>query len=716
MLRLTALEPAERWLRKDASVESALQTRPRLAALLFLILGFWLVLPANLYPAEQVIAEKANLLDDSWRLELPHRATRGQWSGRDFTFTYGPLYQALHASGAVFEPGNTAALFRFNDAPAAILAALVLWLVLCLSGAPLLWRGLLFLFWCALFNLGLKPWAGLAALALLCDGFARTAILGRPALARAVSAGIAGLAAPIITLYAFDLGILTLIGILALCLVAAAATLRTPGSAARELRIRALISAAAALLGFVAFAGLLALTPWSGFMSRSWELAMGYTSTMAEGFQRSKHPGWMLLRALGVTVVGVLALRALRRELREAGGPAEEPLDEQQRAARLRGALVLGASALFAMLWLRYGLSRSDKAHVLVSMIPASFLLACQLPCALRAADRSRVLTAVLVLVMAFFAYKVWGIGKNKRFYRRIAAPFSLQLSASRWRIDDAPLARAIQESEGSGPLLVWPFESLVNILADRPNPVDTVQLYAGTTPSLSARNRAAISGAAKLEVLVFRDSWPIDDVANLSRSSAAFAALLEGFQLSAPPTERFARLKRSTMPRGRWEELDWTPARWRPGEAPHTLSLPPGLRASDVLRLTLRATKTRRFGVFKPGWIDLGYIFDDKVARRRKQLLAQDGEPATVLIRALRLDEPLFLSVFQDGRCWESREPLRALEFTWRPLDGLSRRPELIEVLKVEAWRPAAGERRLAPLEDQQDPELQAWCFRRGG
>lgn len=44
----------------------------------------------------------ANLIDYTWQVELPWRATRGEWSGRDFHFPMGPLWQVFALSGAAF--------------------------------------------------------------------------------------------------------------------------------------------------------------------------------------------------------------------------------------------------------------------------------------------------------------------------------------------------------------------------------------------------------------------------------------------------------------------------------------------------------------------------------------------------------------------------------------------------------------------------------------
>lgn len=43
----------------------------------------------------------ANLIDYTWQVELPWRATRGDWSGRDFHFPMGPLWQVFALTGTL---------------------------------------------------------------------------------------------------------------------------------------------------------------------------------------------------------------------------------------------------------------------------------------------------------------------------------------------------------------------------------------------------------------------------------------------------------------------------------------------------------------------------------------------------------------------------------------------------------------------------------------
>jgi hypothetical protein len=43
----------------------------------------------------------ANLIDYTWQVELPWRASRGEWSGRDFHFPMGPLWQVFALTGTL---------------------------------------------------------------------------------------------------------------------------------------------------------------------------------------------------------------------------------------------------------------------------------------------------------------------------------------------------------------------------------------------------------------------------------------------------------------------------------------------------------------------------------------------------------------------------------------------------------------------------------------
>ena len=41
------------------------------------------------------IRESLNTLDASWEVDMVYKASQGIWSGREFSFTYGPLWQWL---------------------------------------------------------------------------------------------------------------------------------------------------------------------------------------------------------------------------------------------------------------------------------------------------------------------------------------------------------------------------------------------------------------------------------------------------------------------------------------------------------------------------------------------------------------------------------------------------------------------------------------------
>ena len=54
-----------------------------------------------------------NALDESWELDLVYKASHGIWSGRDFAFTYGPLWQYLASLLPRAGGMSTGAVFKF---------------------------------------------------------------------------------------------------------------------------------------------------------------------------------------------------------------------------------------------------------------------------------------------------------------------------------------------------------------------------------------------------------------------------------------------------------------------------------------------------------------------------------------------------------------------------------------------------------------------------
>lgn len=82
---------------------------------------------------------ETNLTDFSWQLELPWRASLGQWSGRDFQFPMGPAWQLL-GYGAWRAFGGVVGVIGGLELFASGLALLAVGLLFRTSSASLAWR------------------------------------------------------------------------------------------------------------------------------------------------------------------------------------------------------------------------------------------------------------------------------------------------------------------------------------------------------------------------------------------------------------------------------------------------------------------------------------------------------------------------------------------------------------------------------------------------
>lgn len=101
------------------------------------VAGMLLAIPPRTFSALQGIGSDFNFLDGSWQLDLPARLAHNQRAGRDFLFTYGPLYQLTHALGVLLSPGDLACLIRWHGFVECVAVMGCVWLLLSMTGASL---------------------------------------------------------------------------------------------------------------------------------------------------------------------------------------------------------------------------------------------------------------------------------------------------------------------------------------------------------------------------------------------------------------------------------------------------------------------------------------------------------------------------------------------------------------------------------------------------
>ncbi len=713
----------QRPLGEGPALASANRPRPdrrgrlarRLGAAGLFAAGLLLALPPSCYPARQRLGEDFDTLDGSWSYDLPLSLGRGELAGRDFVFTYGPLYQVVHGLGLVVPPGDLASVLRFHGVPEAVLVTGGVWLTLAATAAPLGWRGGLFLAWSWLWApsllagasplirpsnalAGLKPMASLLIVGACARGLARPF---RPAMAAAWA-----LAAPALTLYAFDLGLLTLAS-LALLAAAMAAVATFPARPA--LRGRSLRYGASALAG--ASLAVLLLMPWPAGrrdLRDSWAMVRGFRHAMALSFPEDGAAGAsMIAGALFLVLVGLVA--AVR-----AGRPRD---DDPTAAARWAG---LVGMSLFGLLWLSTGLVLSDWVHIQRALVPALFVGACGLPGVLRG-QGSRAAAALALTAWwpaAWLGPEASPLALTDVTAYRLTAPTRLEWAPATLDLRNDKLRRAavaLRQRPGNA-LYVWPFETIYADVAGRRNLCATVQTYAALTDGLERAVIDRLEANPGEPALVVAGSGTIVGIESLSRTPRIVRHLLEHYEQAGPRDPAFLVLRRRPGPPRRWNErpLPVIAGVLRPDDGrPWHLPLPANAcRASDLLVLQLRvATGLPALGV-KPGELDLTFTLSDGHRRTFRLPVPEDGRPHAVLASACTIRDPLFLSIFHPRRGWRSTERVTSLELRWRPLDRLSRRPSLIRLERLAVLERPDVRLIESSLDAQKAPGLWSWCY----
>ncbi len=646
-----------------------------LAVFLVLAAAVALAAPRRIWTPVQTIAANAYVLDDSWRLELPARLGQGSIAGRDFIFTYGVLRQILSGAGWLIPPHDVASVLRFQGLGEAVAAVCALWVLLALTGAPLAFRAVGCLAWAALLPTEVKPLAGLALVSTLVSRLG--APIGRDRLRPIELAGWA-FGAPALALYSFDLGLMTLAALVAAAAgVAAAAALRRDPLRA-EIGRRALVAAGAAALGFGFFAAFLAVLPgWSRTLADLFALTKGYAEKSALPILR---PAALNLLASAAAAIAVTVWAFFR-----VGSGAD------RESARPRSFALLSAG-LFGLLWTRYGLSRSDDIHVFLACLPALLASALLLPCELRA-RRTRGASLIFAAGLAACAWMGQSTPADGFPYTDIPPP-PLLLDGGRIRVEQPAVQEALSLLRPDAPpdLLVFPFETMINVLAGKRSPTATLHLYSANTDELERRTVRNLLSRPETPALFFTTGWQMDGVENVNRSPLVFRHLLDHYELDGEPGDGVALLRPAPAAAPRWteERLRVPPVSGSPAERRDAEVLLPDdcCRMNDFVVVRLRLSKTPYYGLFKPGAVFVGFRFDVGPPRLQRLAVSQDGETHTFVLSPVTSADPLFLSAFQPGRAPRARERLLGIGFRWVPMDLLSRPPAAMTVESVAVLR----------------------------
>jgi hypothetical protein len=676
------------------SAESKTGVARRLAAFVVVALGILITLPPECFPALQRIDRSYNPLG-SYFIDIPMRLHRAEWSGRDFIYTSGPVYQVMRDLGRIVPRGDVASVIRFNQVLEVVFSMLCVWGLLSATRGPLAWRSVCYfvwaVYWDPLKTVGISPLGGLMLIVASVQALEASRRFGGPR-RRIWAAGLWALSAPILLFYKFDLGVMTLLALLFIACVIAICSIRIPSPGGRAMGKHALESASASIFGAGAFIlGFAALPGWRRYLTDSWDLAMGYTVKMSLPIANQD----LALIAAGILISGGIAIFAAGR-LRRAWHT------DDAGATRAIGLL---AAAIFAAVFTRYGLSRSYWTSVRLALSGAMFVSGLMLPCYLRA-ERNRGAWLALMFWVPIVFFSTHGtpltiLGELPERCLRINSlewvPAKLEVThdaireatrvASRWRSDS---------------VYVWPFESIVNPLANKRSPAYTVQNYAALTDALERATNARLAAEPDPLVILFRNSWDLDSVENITRTPLIFRHLVENYELAASPTHSaFLALRRRSPGSVTWrvDVLANVEGRFDPGDRPSiawdlSTNAEQDCRISDLIVLELRASRTPFYGIGKPGILTVTMQLSTGESRTRKILLPPDGQSHEVLVCASSLQHESLPRLFLATPSWRDAERVTALKLEWAPMDLLSRRPESVTLERASVLRPASVSR----------------------
>jgi hypothetical protein len=678
-----------------------------------LLLALLMAVPPRTWIVHQEIDQAYNLVDGSWRIDFPMQWADGQIAGRDFAFTYGPLYQLTHSLGVWLAPTDDdarrshllASVLRYEPLLEPLLCVLLLWSLLGFVGASPLRRGLFLPAWVLLVGLprdmggvSLKPFLGVWLVGWIAFRLAQHRSTG----ARWLTVALAAAAPPFCLLYSFELGVVTFLALMVLSAWLFATAWRLPQATsplAAELSRSAAWIFLAVPLGALTFVLLLRMTPWRNYLVYAGQIASSYTIRMAYSLQ-DQH--LLLLVAIGAALlmlcVGITwYLRKLQLPDTTTG----------------HAWMVVLATGLFSLLWLRYGLTRSDPQHICLAILPALFLAAGMLPPVLQSLPSWQLLAWALTCLLVVPL-------PSPRILPYLLVERQLAWPRAGWGTADLqiahPLVRRAADLLAELPphsVYIWPYETIIDHAAGKRNPAITLQSYSASNRFLEEATMAELDRDPELPVLLIRNSAQLDTTASPTRTSRIFRHLLENYTLRGDPDPEFALLRRRTEP-AQWIEraleLPAGGARIEPDAMLQFDTSDQDIRASDPLVLTFRTTATRSWGYRKPGVLVVQGTLSDGTTWIRARKLMQDGEPHLFFIAPLEMTDPMFISWFARHRLWRATERLQSLTIGWVPLDRLSVRPAEVWIEGLAVLERPDAQVRESSLADQQDPELQQW------
>ena len=495
------------------------------------------------------------LIDDSWHLDIPFKALRGIWIGRDVAFTHGPIFQWLSSIPARSMPLSFGGVYATWNTIPLWCAIVFAWLAIRLllpEQAP--WkRFVLVLLMSSFWELSLRT----ALPVLLFAVFLRGWYAVKDGRLGAVYAGVGGAVLCVIGfLVAGDTGIYATAAWVS-CLVAFAFETRRDHFASKLLTVLGAFAAACLLLAIVV----------NCFTATALNFEFWRDSLAQISVYRWATPAAMTdegtVHLIGGLLIGiaVFLVRGLKRE--QDGGAIT------QRPAFLVGAFLL------ALAEMQSALVRSDVGHVIIGEFAMIFFASVILS-SFRGKLGSPVGVLVVVAGCMLFSHPVFRPSSVLRLYGQLSNPMT-ECPPGYNEYDRAcyvePLTPRMltaaaeflgSHSAVSDSIFVFPYQTMFGLAARRNVAGGLMQAYTASGPYLSRLEIAGLEGKPIPAALYLPDddythmsqaemarwsrnylSVPVDGIPNFTRTPEVWFWLVRHYRLAGELTTGVVPLQR---------------------------------------------------------------------------------------------------------------------------------------------------------------------------
>lgn len=633
--------------------------------------------------------EGLNALDESWEIDLVYKASHGLWSGRDFYFTYGPLWQYLASvlpraygtsAGSIFK-----LLYLFPHWCSFLLAFFTTRLLI---GASEPWRRTLFLIALTVFWLPFDARIGLALFSFA----AYVRLVGEIRISqhlvmRAVYASGLTIAC---FLMASDAGAVSAAGLISVLVCAIVLDWRTENRG-RLLRF-------AGGLAVCTTALVIAVNTWaaSPFDFRFW----AWNAQMISAYR------WLMASPLAPEAAARLLYTMLICAVIFGAGWFTRDAKSDRITMR---PLYLVASAIFSFITLQKGVVRPGWGQISQCALPAIALTGAILIGYRRPEHpyRSEIALLAAVALTVIFSGPSPIFGWEGVVHRVLWSPPSYpSCPPGTSYLDQTCFTRREYATFGvpskyisshSGPgdsIVVYPYENIFGLLSRRRVSDGILQDYAIGGESLTDyqiatldRDRPPIGVYCSDNVI----SWPVDGISNFQRTARVWLYLQSHYMAEAEPVEGVTIVRRDDSRAQKIRRVAHELWRASAGDGQSEVTIDPdrwiGVQA-DFIRLKVRIDYPFWWRMVKPSSTTAVLKFSDGTLKTALLAVQPDRSDEVWIFPG---DERHLKDYFQpDSSRWRPGlhgvATVRAIQLRSQPYDFMSVAPQRVEIDAVDA------------------------------